>query len=372
MVGLLLVSSLIPAGPAAAHVFTKLDGNDSPGKLDLRSAAVSHTSTSVVHRISTYNAWTPQSLGNDSFFVIQIDKNNDRNYERCAFIFYTNRLRGSLSNCAARFIRFLPVAKLSGTAARVTIPKSETGGVYWWGAASLWDGPRPCARGCVDFTPNRFPDILHDLKPPAVTTTTAPLRVWEVSTTSAFVFPFSVSDANSGIRSWTIQRRDVGSTTWEPVLTGNNGGAQTPVINGTEGASYYRVIATDRQGNKKIGAQRPVYVPVDDGDLDPSAFSTVPNPVSDLDAFEEGYSEMAEGDVFTYATGPGCEFALIGPRTGVWAVEVTRNGVALPGITSDGTGGQREFLFGWGECNATLEFTVSSGTGFGVDAVYVD
>jgi hypothetical protein len=35
-VGFGLVSGILSAGPAAAHNFTKLDGNDSPGKLDLR------------------------------------------------------------------------------------------------------------------------------------------------------------------------------------------------------------------------------------------------------------------------------------------------------------------------------------------------
>ena len=69
---------VLGTGPAAAHTFTKNDGNDSPGKLDLRAVSVSHTSTAVVHKVKTYDAWTPRSLGNDSFFIIQIDKNNDR------------------------------------------------------------------------------------------------------------------------------------------------------------------------------------------------------------------------------------------------------------------------------------------------------
>lgn len=126
---LLLVSGLLSTGPASAHTFTKTDGNDSPSRIDLKAVSVSHTSTGVVHKVQTYNPWTPASLQHDSFFVIQIDKNNDRRYERCAFIFYRSRLRGSLSNCRAQFIRYLPVAKLSGTSARITIPKSETGGV---------------------------------------------------------------------------------------------------------------------------------------------------------------------------------------------------------------------------------------------------
>ena len=105
-IALLLVWSL-PAGPAAAHTFTRNDANDSASKIDLRSVSVSHTSTSVVHSVRTWNSWTPASLQHDSFFLIGINKDNDAAYERCAFIYYTNRLRGQLSNCGAQFIRYL-------------------------------------------------------------------------------------------------------------------------------------------------------------------------------------------------------------------------------------------------------------------------
>ncbi len=89
------------------------------------------------------------------------------------------------------------VAKLSGTTAKVTIPKSYLTPAYWWGVASLWDGPAPCGNGCVDFVPNTFPDVLHDLLPPVITMTTTPLRVWGSSTDANFTFPFQVSDAHS-------------------------------------------------------------------------------------------------------------------------------------------------------------------------------
>ena len=73
----LLVAGMLSVGPASAHSFTKSDGNDSPGKLDIRSSNVSHTSTSIVFKIRTYEPWTPASLQDDSFLVVQIDKNNE-------------------------------------------------------------------------------------------------------------------------------------------------------------------------------------------------------------------------------------------------------------------------------------------------------
>jgi hypothetical protein len=262
--------------------------------------SVSHTSTGVVHKVATYNFWTSRSLGVDSFCIIQIDKNHDQRYERCAFIYFASRLRGSLTNCGAQFIRSLPVSKVSGTVAKITIPKSQTGNVYWWAAASLWVGPAPCGgRGCVDSAPNNFPDILHDMLPPVVNMVTDPLRVWEDSTSPGFTLPFSVSDANSGIQSWSVQARQVGSASWTTVASGTGRGAKSPDIVGVEGTrTDYRVVAIDKQGNKRISPSRRVYVPTDDAHLDPADFSVVPAPAPpDVTAFGQTISEIVVWDV---------------------------------------------------------------------------
>lgn len=370
----LLIAGLFSAGPAGAHAITRTDGNDSPGKLDLRSTSVSHTPTGVVHKVTTYGTWSARSLGNDSFFIIQIDKNNDRNYERCAFIFFAGgRLRGSLTNCGNTFIRYLPVGKLSGTTAKITIPKSLLTPVYWWGVASLWDGPAPCGNGCVDFVPNTFPDVLHDLTPPVVTMTTAPLRVWESSTNANFTFPFTVSDAHSGIKSWTVQGRPVGSVSWTVVVSGTGGGAKSPDIAGVEGTrTDYRVVATDKHGNRRIGPTRRVYIPLDDDTLGPEGvFSDVPIPVDDAAAFGGTYSEMSSG-TFTYTWTPGtdCLFELIGPTSGNWDVTVT----PAEGLPTDITDEDfveelpRQTLFSDATCVTSYLVTLNSGT-FGLDAV---
>jgi hypothetical protein len=372
VVAFLLVMGLLSAGPAAAHKFTKIDGNDSPGKLDLRAVSVSHTTTGLVHTFRTYGPWTARSLGADSFFLIQIDKNKDRRYERCAFIFYSNRLRGSLTNCRAVFIQFLPVVKLSGTAAKITIPKSLIGNVYWWAGASRWDGPAPCRRGCIDFAPNNFPDILHDMVLPVVTMVTDPLRVWEDSTTKDFTFPFSVSDAHSGMKSWSVQARPVGSLSWTTVASGTGAGAKSPDIMGVEGTRFdYRVVARDKQGNQRIGAARRVYIPLDDDNLgSQGVFSVTPTPISDGSAFGGTYSPMAATETLTYTWTPGsdCLFELIGPGAGPWQVTVTPNSGSATVVSAPG-GGQRQTLYSNNDCNATqYVVSVDSGT-FGLDAV---
>lgn len=374
-----LVAGLLSAGPAVAHNFTKADGNDSRGRLDLRSVSVSHTATGVVHRFQTYESWTARSLTADSFFIVQIDKNKDQRYERCAFIYFASRLRGSLTNCRATFIRFLPVTKLSATAAKITIPKSQTGSVYWWAGASLWDGPAPCGNGCVDFAPNNFPDILHDMVPPVVQMDSAfdPLRVWEDSTGPNFILPFSVSDAHSGIKSWTVQSRPIGSGTWTSVISGTGAGHKDAPITSVEGARLdYRVVAKDRQGNRTIGPTRRVYIPTDDKNLGTAGvFTGTATSTPETGAFGESYIAMAASDTFTYTfapTGSDCMFELIGPGTGDWSVSLVVDGGAPSTTIPAPGGGQRVTLYSDpnASCVArTYEFTVDSGSGFGVDAV---
>ena len=369
-----LLAGLLTAGPAAAHKYTKVDGNDSPGKLDLRAVSVSHTATGLVHTFRTYGPWTAKSLGADSFFLIQIDKNKDRRYERCAFIFYSNRLRGSLTNCRAVFIQFLPVVKLSGTAAKITIPKSLIGTVYWWAGASRWDGPTPCRRGCIDFAPNNFPDILHDMVLPTVGMLTAPLRVWDNSTDATFTFPFSVSDAHSGIRSWTVQRRAVGSLPWTSVASGTSAGPKNPeILDGIEGTRFdYRVIAKDKQANQRIRTRR-VYIPTDDDALGAAgAFSNPPTPVVNGVSFSGGYSPMAATETLTYtfnAPGGDCTFELIGPGDGTWTIEVSADGGAVTPVSdSDIDDLPRQTIYTDNSCATTYVLTVTAGT-FNLDAV---
>lgn len=267
-IALLLVSGLLSAGPVSAHTFTKTDGNDSPSKIDLKSVSVSHTSTSVVHKVQTHNAWTPSSLQIDSFFVIGIDKNLDPSrYERCAFIYYASRLRGLLSNCGSQFIRYLPVAKSNGTTAKITIPKAQLGGAYRWYGASIWVGATPCRNVCRDFSPNTLPDILHDLTPPLISNIVIPENSETAPDSTDSLVSFQVTDkANgSGVHEWFLDRRVVGAVTWSQSATGAGAGEQDLVIAGTEGEMYqFRIRAVDRQGNRRTTPTFYSFIPFDD------------------------------------------------------------------------------------------------------------
>ena len=379
-IALLLVWSL-PAGPASAHAFTRNDANDSASKIDLRSVSVSHTSTSVVHSLRTWNAWTPASLQHDSFFLIGINKDNDAAYERCAFIYYTNRLRGQLSNCGSQFIRYLTVSKVNATTAKITIPRSQVGPAYEWYGGSFWVGARPCRNVCRDFAPNTLPDILHDLTRPVIVMSTEFFGVWSASTSPDFVFPFTVTDAHSGV-DWILQNRSFGTTTWTNVLTGNTEGLQEPSFTDVGAGHYeYRVIVTDDQGNHRDGPIREVAVPTDvDATTGPGVFEGGENN-PDSDAYGGSYVALDDlSDTYTIEyvhPGGACrKIFVVGPVSGIWAVDISDGeGSTVSTITASGfLEGPRRTLHQELLCaDATRVFTIVSGTdgsvGFGIDAV---
>ena len=381
-VALLLVGGLLATAPAAAHTSTKNDANDSPSKIDLKAVSVGHTPTGVVHKVTTWNSWTAASLQDDSFFVVGINKDDDAAYERCAFIYYTSRLRGQLSNCGAQFISFLPVAKVNGTTAKITIPKAQVGGAYLWYGASFWVGASPCRNVCADFAPNTLPDILHDLTPPVVAMDESQINTWEVSTTPMIPFPFTVSDEHSGIASWVVQRRSLESTgPWSDVVTGSTAGENNLDITSTGGRFAYRVRAWDEQGNQKTGQSRQVFEATDvDELLGPGAFDPAATPVANVDAFGGDYVPLDDpGDSYewTYVypeDGFSRAVRFIGPGTGDWVVELFVNDVSVDIISAGALADvQRQLIRFWTTASddLTFRFELVSGAGFGIDAVLI-
>lgn len=327
---------------------------------------------------------TSRSLGNDSFFIIGVDKNFNNDFERCAFIFFAGgRVRGSLTNCGRTYIRQLPVAKPSATAARVTIPTADTGRAYRWVAFSYWTGrPARCSDLCFDAAPNRPPPILHDLIPPVVTMPTTPLRIWNTSDAATFDFPFSLSDQHAGVKSWSVQSAPIGTSAWTIEAAGAGGGPQNPSVT-TSGPGHFtfRVTAMDKQGNA-TAKSRMVLVPTDVAD--PGGPGTFTGGATTPVVGAYGESLVALDDAtdayqlqYTHPGGSCREFDVIGPGTGDWVVhaesaELHMSG-SLEAVSFDPA--QRQTLFQWGPiCEGedfTITFTVMSGSGFAIDAVLI-
>jgi hypothetical protein len=368
---------VVLAPTANAHRFTRTDGNDSPGRLDIRSASVSHAGRTIVHSVRTFERWKAGALNSaDSFLVIWIDTNFDNDFERCAFIYHRGRLRGSMSNCRRTFIRSLRVSKPTATSAAVRIPRGELPGAYRWVAVSFWTGaPARCSSTCFDAAPNRPPPILHDLTPPTVSMSTADLLAWEDGT-NTFPFPFSVSDTGAGVGTWTVQRRAIGSTTFVNVVQGSGGGNKSPQVSIAPGRYQFRVVAKDRHGNQDVGPLRRVYVARDDDELAPEGvFSAPPTPTPDATAWGGSYAvlDASSGAVtFTYDWTPpptDCLFALIGPGSGTWDITITPDSGSPQNLTNaDFPDDPRQTIYEDTSCSTTYTVTVNSGA-FGLDAV---
>jgi hypothetical protein len=376
-VGFLLVMTLFSAGPATAHTFTKRDGDDTRGLLDLRSASVAHGSNVVVHSFRTFAGWAPQDLGrNSSGFIIGIDKdNNATQAERCVFILYQRRLRATLVDCITGVaIGPVPVSKPNRTTVKVNIPKAQTGLSYRWAVVSLYFEKRPCLNGCIDGIPNLSSFILHDLIPPTISMDTAPIRVWESGIDATFHLGFTLSDTGgAGVATWRIQRREPGGAWVNTGVSGVGSGLKDATVTGEEGTrNQYRVVVVDKQANRTNGPAILVYIPTDDDDLDPGDFSAPPTQLSSGTLFGGTYSQMATSDVFTYAftpTGGDCTFELIGPGGPTWEIEVSADGgPATPISDLDVPNEDRATIYSDNSCATTYVVTVTTGP-FVLDAV---
>jgi hypothetical protein len=370
---------------ASGHEETTTDGNDTKGGLDFSKVAVGHKgSFKVTHTITTRASWTARDLSLESFFVIAISFNDDHDYERCAYIFYVHRLRGSLTNCGNHYYRSLKVSKLSPRSARILIPKGELHEKpYWWAAISVWTADGACQDQCVDAVPNHFPLILHDIESPTISLDPAALLASYGSTSSSFSFPFSVEDGKgSGVSAWEVQAKEIGEMDWSVLLEGSGSGSMNPTFDGPEGSQRkFRVVATDEQGNE--GSEtRVVYVPFDDANPAwAGSFSGSTSSVADPDAYGGSYTSLDDiHAAFTYAasdpnpTDNLCRFfGVVGPGAGDWILSVSIDGTSSTTILGVNVpDGPRQLLYESAFCDASSTFTLEliSGSGAGIDAAF--
>jgi hypothetical protein len=258
--------------PGSANVITRSDGNDTKGPLDLGGAKVSHVPGGSVFQINTLAPFTnAEANGNNGLFEVGIDSNADRNPNYFIDVFFAaGRFRGVLFKPNGSVITYyLKAARVSPKAVKVTLRHSQIvqKGSYDFLIFSAYFAP-PCTNKnpCVDAIPNRYPLIRHDYTPPTITWGAVPTYSSDVSTTATFPVLFNVKDDvyGSGVKSWLLQRKAVGTSTWVTVKAGT---ALHPTVqvSGSEATSYdLRVVAVDRQANKRTSPTRRVNVPFDD------------------------------------------------------------------------------------------------------------
>jgi hypothetical protein len=258
--------------PGSANVINRSDGNDTKGPLDLARLKVAHAGGAHVFQLTTIGSFSNKDAnGTNGLFEIGIDTNADRRFNYYIDVFFAaGRFRGVLLKPNGTVITYDEVAvRVSRRSVKVTwaLAGIVQKGSYDVAAFSVFVGS-PCSRKspCIDAIPNRFPLIRHDFTRPFFSWGSVPLYTSDASAALSFPVPFTVMDDiyGSGVKSWTLQRKVVGASAWATVQKGT---AHHPTVQiaGLEGTSYdLRVVAVDRQGNKRTSSLQRVNVPFDD------------------------------------------------------------------------------------------------------------
>lgn len=269
----LVASLVIGIGtPGSANVISRSDGNDTKGPLDLARLNIAHAGKGHVFQLTTIGPFTNKDVnGKNGLFEIGIDTNADRRFNYYIDVFFAaGRFRGVLLKPNGTVITYDEVAvRVSPRSVKViwALAGIVQKGSYDVAAFSIFVDS-PCSRKspCVDAIPNRYPLIRHDFTRPFFSWGSVPLYPSDASATLTFPVSFNVTDDiyGSGLKSWTLQKKVVGASPWATVQKGT---ARHPTVlfTGLEATSYdLRVIAIDRQGNKRTSSLQRVNIPFDD------------------------------------------------------------------------------------------------------------
>jgi hypothetical protein len=254
---------LAGAETAAAGTSTARDGNDRPGRLDIRTASQGHAGSRVTHTIRTFGRWPTALLGpsTPNYFLLVISTDSDPAPERLVLIVSTpGRLIAGVLNPRGRLLGRAAASRPNARTAKVSIRRSLLGNPagYRWQAFAYYRGSNTCGGGCLDRAPNRS-RVLHDLAAPSVSFTSA-----SVPSLEEYDLQFTVGDAGgSGTRSWRLEHRPFDGPSWTELDSGSTSGPQSHHHVGMQGETdVFRVVARDWHGNVGV-SQRVVSVPFD-------------------------------------------------------------------------------------------------------------
>jgi hypothetical protein len=255
---------LAGAETAAAGTNTVRDGNDRPGRLDIRTASQGHAGSRVTHTIRTFGRWPTALLGpsTPNYFLLVLSTDSDPAPERLVLIVSSpGRLLAGVFNPRGRLLGRAGASRPNRRSARVSIRRSLLGNPagYRWQAFAFFRGTGTCGGGCRDRAPNRS-RVLHDLRAPTVSFPQPPPPA-----STPYNLDFTVGDVGgSGLASWRLEQRDVpGSATWTLVQGGAAPGPHSiPFPDAMPGETdEFRVVARDRHGNRTVSPIRSVTAP---------------------------------------------------------------------------------------------------------------
>lgn len=363
------LAGLAGAETAPAGTNTVRDGNDRPGRLDIRAVSQGHAGSRVTHTIRTFGRWPTALLGpsTPNYFLLVISTDSDRAPERLVLIISTpGRLVAGVFNPRGRLLGRARASRPNSRAAKVSIRRSLLGNPagYRWQALAYYRGSSTCGGGCRDRAPNRA-RVLHDLRAPKIS-----FPQPGVPQNGSYDIGFSISDLGGSGTRWRIQNRPFGTATWTTVDRGANRGPQIYSHNAAEGQDdQFRVLASDLHGNTTTSPVRTVSLPHDDTSFTYGGTWTTLTPG---DACFMTLHESTEvGATATY-TITGRYAALVAPGGGGTA-QVAIDGGSPVAVDLSAFSGPRRVVFEATFATAvprTVVVTVSSGT-VGVDGIIV-
>lgn len=266
--------AVVAAAPVPARfAFSRRDGNDTKGALDLRSLKLTRGKRkdslvwSTIGRVA--NAQLNPKDGN---FAVGFDTNDDKRYDYFQYLFFAaGRLRGLLVNIKTGRVvtRAVPTARVNARTFRQALlpAKIASPGTYRFALFSYAQAA-PCSKKkpCIDGIPNRFPLLAVDHAKPTFTwgTTYAHSNTARADLSSPVSFTFKDDTFGTGVKGWTVQSRPAGGGAWTTVKTGRLL-SPTVLVPGAQGASLdVRVIVTDKQRNRVISTLKRTSFPYDD------------------------------------------------------------------------------------------------------------
>ena len=263
---IIVMVALVAAGNAYADTRAISDGNDRPGRLDIRSASHGHEHARVVHSISTFGRWGSGVIGRNTpnLFAVEISTDGDPALERVVLISSANgRLVAQVIRLpAGTRVGDAAASKLNGRTVRVSIRHRLLGNTsgYRWNAHSQYRAAGACSGFCSDRAPNSG-RVFHDFTAPHVAMTSFPAVAPDVE----YDVSFTVTDkGGAGLDSWQLQHRPFGTPSWTTLESGSAGGSKSHHrVSAEDNDDEFRVVAVDGQGNTSISPIKLVSVPID-------------------------------------------------------------------------------------------------------------
>jgi murein DD-endopeptidase MepM/ murein hydrolase activator NlpD len=346
--------------PAVADVKTVFDGDDTPSPLDIRSAGHGHLDASTVTaKITTWQGFRARALRGPD--VVAVGFYRHRLPYRWLYVFWrAGALRARIKRDNGESVGSVRASRPSNRKIIVQIPETLLGNPagYRWVAFTAFRNGGACARTCTDAVRSiggfvktgvlTVRPTLHDLTAPSIRLLRFPDPSTRQSATLRYRVRFSVRDRGGAhLRGWRLKRRVAGASQWHIIARGSRGGRKAVSLTAAQGFVYeHRLVAADREGNRRSSRVAHVAVPFDDAN---AAFASSyagtwkRGMATGMDFRGTLHSSSQSGASFTYSF-TGTAVAWIGAAANGVATVSTDGGPASS-IDLSSFAGRRQVLF---------------------------